>query len=175
MSDKRDNFDSSSLESDPAVGTNLGPAWDDFNRYVEAYTSLDRLPRMEYDPLIQDILIVPAEELIATDSETLDIWSYKLECYALYLHTFLAKDQLRMDWCEEIIHYVMTKDYDHTAMIKYELRRQMAIRENTFLHDVNLVRNRLAVRVSTLKSKINHITSLSDKLGRMAQRRKYDG
>ena len=147
----------------------------DFNEFLEKYTASLNVPDCAFDPVIQDALNLTHEDFLSLSSIDCQFYAFKLTSYTLFLHKEMDANNARILWCEEILNRMIAKQYHSMPeMMKYEIRRQSIILQDTFATKVEKLRIRLNSTILLIKDKINRINVMSNILQDIGKRKGFE-
>lgn len=146
---------------------------EEFNSYLMEY-STGVSPPITPNERIPEILNMKYVELETLSSEECLQNSYELTAHIMYLQKELSENHCRLSWCENVISWIISKEYNNfDPYLKYDIRRQSIINGNSFAEQVEKLRSRIQVRVSLLEGKLGDLRQMVKTLEELSKRKAY--
>ncbi len=148
---------------------------EELEQFLDRYCMDFMVPSCEFDPKAQEALGLKYDDLLKLSSDQCYSMSLVLCSYVIYLRKELDKMEARIRWCEEIINKGVGREWKNFPdFMKYEVRRQAVISQDTFLTKVENLRMNLEVAAMQTRYKIPTIEKMSDTLRDLGRKRSYD-
>jgi hypothetical protein len=148
---------------------------DELCLYVDKYCEEALIPDCKFDPIVQSILDLTHEDIISLTSEEASAYAFKLHSYCLFLRKSCDKIFPKILWCEEIINRMVAKSWKQfDNWMKYEVRRQAAIEQDTFGTKVERARIYFTSIMAQSKDKIYSVSKMADVMENLAKRKSYE-
>lgn len=146
----------------------------DFDKYVSEFTNNANAYVPKLDMTVEDIIDIPYEKLMSMTSEECISMSFKVSGYAMYIRGQLNDNNARLNWCEDTLNRVVAEEYNSfDPYMKYEIRRQAIIAQNSFTFKVEKLRSRLKARTTVLEDKLRDIRDMADTLKDLGRTKSY--
>lgn len=143
--------------------------------FVDRYCLEFMTPDCSFDPVVQTILDMPHEDLISLSSDEAYAAAFKLHSYCIFVRKETDKCIAKKTWCEEVIHNIVAKNWgNYSEWMKYEVRRQAIISEDTFATKVEKMRIYLNAAIIQSDQKLDSVKKMADILQDIGKKRSYD-
>lgn len=143
--------------------------------FVDRYCLEFMTPDCSFDPIVQTILDMPHEDLISLSSDEAYAGAFKLHSYCVFVRKETDKCIAKRAWCEEIIHNIVARNWsNHSEYMKYEIKRQAIISEDTFATKVEKMRIYLNAVIIQSDQKLDSVKRMADILQDIGKKRSYD-
>lgn len=147
----------------------------DFDRFVSEFTNNANADVPTLDEDIEDLIGIPYDDLLKLTSEQCLAKSIKMSGYAMYVQAQVNQNQARLNWCEDVLNHVISKEYfQYDSFIKHEVKRHAIINQNSFAEKVEKLRSRLKARVTVLDGKLGDIRHMAEVLSNLGKRKGYN-
>jgi len=147
----------------------------DLTSFIDRYCMEFMTPDCKFDPVIQSIMDLPYEDLISLSSDEAYANSFKLHSYCVYIRKEMDKCLAKRLWCEETLNNMVAKNWkNHSEYMKYEVKRQAVIAEDTFATKVEKMRIYLNGAISQSDNKLDSVKRMADILQDIGKKRSYD-
>lgn len=157
------------------ANTNGFVSIEEFEKFLDEYCKDGILPKIESDGLVNVILNLRHEDFLALSPDEASSYAFKLHSHCIFMRQSLDQHRSRAMWCEEILHRTVSKAWSSFPdFMKYEVRRQGAITQDTFATKVEKVRLYTYTVIHQLENKILHIKQMADNLENFARRKSYE-
>lgn len=152
------------MQSDPKLA--------DFEKFAAAYTDATNIDLVAFNPEVVNILNMGIDQLARLTGDDMANHSFLLDAYAFHLQHLVDRDRVRLNYCEEIINYVVAKNYPD-MYADNEIKRSRVIAESVFAQTVENVRLKMRARVDLIRFKITSVKNMAKTLQEAARRRGY--
>jgi len=148
---------------------------EELEEFLDKYCTQFMVPQCEYDPKAQDLIRLKYDEVAKLSSDECYSASLTLCSYIIYLRKELDLMEARIRWCEEIINKIVGREWKNFPdFMKYEVRRQAIIQQDTFVTKVENMRLTLEVAAMQTRYKIPVVERMVDIFKEVGRKRSYD-
>ena len=146
---------------------------EEFLTAIESWTQSKYLASVKPPEEIEDILNASSDDMKSWNSETCNIYSFKLYAYAEYIETQKVKEKNILEWSESAIWFIISGVLSNYGgqYAKWQEKYYGAIRENPFASEILKVKNHAEARVRILEGKHSRIMKMAEILSNLARRK----
>ena len=121
---------------------------------------------------IYNILNMTHEQMKNCNQNELARFSYQIYGYVDYLQRVYNKEKSVLDFAEESIWSIISKEYDNygSDYKKWQVKYYSAVRENPLASRLNKLKNNCKTRVTNLEHRIEHVKKRADILLELSRR-----
>jgi hypothetical protein len=143
--------------------------------FIDRYCIEFMTPDCKFDPVSQMIMDIAYEDLVVLSSDEAYANSFKLHSYCIYLRKNLDKSIAKRTWCEETLNSIVARNWkSQSEYMKYEVKRQAIIAEDTFAEKVEKMRIYLTSAIAQTEDKIYSVKRMADILQEIGKKKSYD-
>lgn len=148
---------------------------EEFDGYVREFIESASLDVSSFDDSLTDLLGLSFEDIAKLSSQECLARAYRISGYAMYIRTLINENRARLSWCEDVLSWLLSKQWnDYDGMIKYDIKRQMIISNNSFAEKVEKLRSRLQARITLLDDKLYDIRKMADIMNEIGRKKSYE-
>lgn len=148
---------------------------DELIQFMDSYCEVFMIPECAPSEEYASIINMGHEELLALNSDEAYANAFRLQSYCLYLRKDLDRLRSQIAWCEDILNRMVGLRWkEFSDYMKYEVKRQAIINDDTFGQKLDKFRQRLQVAYNQSDHKISHVENMSKILESIGKRKSYD-
>ena len=133
------------------------------------------VPDVKFDSGISIVMDMDFDTLVSLEATDAFAHSYKLNSYCIFLRRELDKLIPQLNWCDTVLNRMVGRSWnDFHEYMKYEVRRQSAIEQDTFAKKVDEVRLVVSGYIQQIKEKIVFVQNMANSLDQIGRKKSYE-
>lgn len=145
---------------------------------IEKEAEIFNINRIEVDKSSAKYLVMTEDEISRFDKEDLAIAEMKLKQYAFCIQKYANQALAIKNWAERTLGLVVAKRYnDYDIMIKYEVKRDLTIKDDEYARRLFDVINEHQLKIDEfqyLAQSVQQVAESFGKMSRIRQEKYYD-
>lgn len=160
------------MERNDTVGIN---DLENLSMLMDQFCNNPFVPEAKFDPIVNIIIDMDYETLSELEANDAFSYSFKLNAYCLFMRSELDKLIPKINWCDAVLNKVVSTSWNaFPEFMKYEIRRQSAIEQDTFAKRVDGVRNVISGFIQQIKDKIIFVQKMAENLEQIGKKKSYE-